>query len=283
VTEALVALSIDSAPSYAWLAGRCISSLRRTGTKLDVVVFASRGTALDVSDFRGIELIDIEQPQRESIYLEKWHRLAHLDAERVVFLDADTIGLQPLDLLLDKYHVEDVYARQEAGTHRPEDQDVKQLFPAQIDWGAFDRQRDPSDATIPVVNTGVMILNHHVCRKIPQLLGDLRAIYAEWASGARPYPSTNLHISEELALSAALGRPGSPTLGCLAPEDAPFYAELSGPDPVQGIVMHVWSGLYRRYLHEQRAWEDLAEYDLHRRRDRLRHLQSRRNRDHVAA
>jgi len=283
VTDALVALWIDSAPSYAWLARRCVVSLRRTGTKLDVLVFAPRGSAIDVGDVRKVKLIEIESPQHESIYLDKWRCLGHLDAERVIFLDADTIGLQPLELLLEKYQVEDLYARQEAGTYRPEDRDVDHAFPAQIDWEALDRQRGPYDATVPVVNTGVMVLTHSACRKIPQLLSDLQVHYADWASGARPYPSSNLHIREEVALSLALGRPGSPTLGCLSREDAPFYAELARTNPEQGIVMHVWSGLYRRYLHEQRAGADLADFDLERRRDRLRHIQSRRNRDRAAA
>jgi hypothetical protein len=283
MTDALVALSIDSTPSYAWLARRCVVSLRRTGTKLDVLVFAPRGSAVDLGDVQNVNLIEIESLHAESIYLDKWRCLAHLDAERVIFLDADTIGLQPLERLLEKYQVEDIYARQEAGTYRLEDQDVDQAFPAQIDWEAFDRQRDPRDATVPVVNTGVMILDHSVCRRIPQLVGDLQVTHADWASGARPYPSSNLHIREEVALSLALGRPGSPTLGCLSREDAPFYAELAGEHPGQGIVLHVWSGLYRRYLHEQRAWADLAEFDRERRRDRLQHIRARRNRDRAVA
>lgn len=283
VIDALVALSIDGASGYAWLARRCVVSLRRTGTKLDVLVFASRGAAIDVGDVRNIDLIEIEPHDHESVYLEKWRRLAQLDVERVIFLDADTIGLRPLELLLEKYQLEDIYARQEAGTDRPEDRGVDRAFPAQIDWTALDRQRDPCDVTVAVVNTGVMVLNHGVCRRIPSLLSDLQAMCAEWASGARPYPSTNPHIGEEVALSLALGRPGSPTLGRLSREDAPFYAELAGATSGQGIVMHVWSGLYRRYLHEQRAWADLAEFDLERRRDRLRRIQSRRNRDRAAA
>src|SRR5262245_29705326 len=239
VIDALVALSIDGASGYAWLARRCVVSLRRTGTKLDVLVFASRGAAIDVGDVRNIDLIEIEPHDHESVYLEKWRRLAQLDVERVIFLDADTIGLRPLELLLEKYQLEDIYARQEAGTDRPEDRGVDRAFPAQIDWTALDRQRDPCDVTVAVVNTGVMVLNHDVCGRIPLLLSDLEAMCAEWESGARPYPSTNPHIREEVALSLALGRPGSPTFGRLSREDAPFYAELAGANPGPGIVMHV--------------------------------------------
>ena len=283
MTDALVALSIDGAPSYAWLARRCVASLRRTGTELDVVVFAPRGSAVDVEGLPNVGVLELESDRDQSIYLEKWRCLAHLDAERVIFLDADTIGLQPLELLLEKYVAKDLYARQEAGTHRPEDQEVDEAFPAQIDWAAFDGQRHPRDATVPVVNTGVMVLNHSVCRRIPQVLDDLRVSYAGWASGARPYPSGNLHIREELALSLALGRPGMPTLGRLSREDAPFYAELAGAKPTQGLVIHVWSGLYRRYLHEQRAWTELAELELRRRRDRLRQIQSGHTREGAVA
>lgn len=273
MTRSLVALSIDGVPSYSWLARRSIESLRRAGTKLPVVVFASGGADLDVSDLPDVELISVDGNQHESVYVEKWYRLARLEAERVIFLDADTICLQPMELLLDKYQVEDIYARQEAGTQRPQGANIDSGFRAQVDWEVFDGQWKPSARRLAVVNTGVMVLNHWSCHRITQSLDDLCEIYNEWTSNTIPYPCTNDHIMEELAFSAALGRAVSPTLGLLSPEHAPFYAELALGASFRGIVLHVWSGLYRKYLLKVAGRKDLAEYDFQRRRDRLARIQ----------
>jgi hypothetical protein len=281
VTNALVALSIDGAPSYSWLARRCIELLRRTGTELDVVVFASRGAVLDLSGLRDVDLHEIDGDRHENVYLEKWFRLARIGAERVVFLDADTVCLQPLELLLDRYQAADLYARREAGTQRPEAQTGDQIFPAQVDWQAFDRQRGLLDGRPPVVSTGVMVFNHGACRRITRFLGALCTAYAAWSSGSRPYPCTNRHIMEELALSAALGRPGSPTLVCLSLVDVPFYAEVAAGVPTEAIVLHVWSGLYRSYL-QATAPNIVAEYDRLRRCDVLRRIQAASGRGRAA-
>jgi hypothetical protein len=278
VSGAVVALSVDDTPSYTWLARRCIRSLRRSGTELQVVVFASRGAALELNGLANVEVIDVEADRHENPFLERWYRLARLEVERIVFLDADTICLQPLELLLDAYRLEDIYGRQEAGTYRPPSP-IGDPFPAQVDWEAFDRLRDLSGGRRPpVVNAGTLVFNHGALRNTNGFLDAVCEIYDGWASGAVPYPCTNRRLMDELAFSCALSRPGSPTLGLLAAEDAPFYAELGAGVPSGGIVLHVWSGLYRSYLQEFGEAQDVAAYDYLRRRDRLHRIQAVRGR-----
>lgn len=268
----IVALSVDGAPSYSWLVRRCVASSRRTGTRLPVVVLASRDAALDTGDLAGVEVVRVEPGRGTTPFLEKWRRLSSLDAERVVYLDADTICLEPLERLLDRYRAADVYAREEAGTQRGA---VPGGFPAQVDWGELDRQRRAAVRRPPVLNTGVLVLNNGVCRRLEPVLERLREFHDGWATGAVAYPCTNEHIMEELALSSALGRSRAPTVGLLSPADAPYYAELAPGEPARGIVLHVWTGLYSAYLREHEDAAAATEYDRLRRRDELRRIRRR--------
>jgi hypothetical protein len=274
VSEPVVALLVDGAPSYSWLARRCLQSLRRAGTQLDVVVFASQDAALDVRDIPNVRVTTVAD-MHENVNIEKWHRLSSVEAERVVFLDADTVCLQPLELLLDRYRTEDLYARQEAGTQRPWDKVADARFPAQVDWQAFARSCNLAPPTLPVVNCGVMIFNHWATRRLTDCIDALCELYHRWDSGADAYPCSNRHIMDEVALAAALHRRGSPSLGLISPEHVPFYAELTSDFPAPAFVLHVWSGLYRAFLRDTGTSAELSEYDFLLRRDALRRIQRR--------
>ena len=89
------------------------------------------------------------ESSEDPVHIEKWQQLSRLRAERVLFLDADTICMRPLELLFERYRAEDIYAREEAGTCRSDQHRPDELFPAQIDWRAFDRQRGPVTCTFP--------------------------------------------------------------------------------------------------------------------------------------
>ena len=271
MTGTVIALSIDAAPSYAWLARRCIDSVRAVGTTLPIVVFVSGEAAVDERNFGDVDVARVEGDESESVYLQKWQRLAGLEAERVLYLDVDTVCLRPLELLCRKYVDGDIYARQEAGTQRDSDPAAERRFPEQVHWDAFDRERPGRG--VPVINTGVLLFNHAACSAIAGWLDGVYAIHHDWATGGTEYPCTNRHIMEELAVSSALASHDGPAVRLLDAADAPYYAEV-GADGGAGIVMHVWTGYYREYLVESGCGASLADYDLQLRRTVLRRVRA---------
>jgi hypothetical protein len=272
MTGALVALSIDATPSYALLARRCLESIRAAGTRLPIVVFASAGARLDVTGLGGVEVVTTGPPWHRSVHIDTWHRLSQLGADRVLSLDADTICSQPLEQLFDRYRDHSVYAREELGTQRDGQAHLvgSMTVVPQVDWPAFLAQKESLGvADVRIINTGVMLFNNGSCRLIASHLGLLQQVRDDWVSGRRPYPCTNRHIVEELAVSVMLGCEPRFDLALLRRDDAPFYCEaragLSGP----GVITHIWTGLYRSYLRERVSDAALKEYDVLHRRDLL--------------
>jgi hypothetical protein len=272
VTGTVIALSIDAAPSYAWLARRCIDSVRASGTTLPIVLFVSSEVAVDERNFGDVDVARVGSDESGSVYLQKWHRLAGLEAERVLYLDVDTVCLRPLELLCRKYVAGDIYARQEAGTQRNGDSAAERRFPEQVHWDALNRQRNPGQA-VPVINTGVMLFNHAACSAIVGWLYGVHEVHDAWAAGTTEYPCTNRHIMEELAISSALAAHDGPTVRLLDAADAPYYTEV-GAGGGGGIVMHVWTGYYREYLVESGCGASLADYDVQLRRSALRRMRA---------
>lgn len=269
MADRLVVLSINAVPSYALLARRCIDGIRAAGTRLPIVLFATRGAEIP-SGLPGVEVVTTEAGDLRGFDLERWTRLATVAAERVLCVDADTVCSRPLESLFDRYVERDFYAREDPGSQR--DGRTYRIGPLtvapQVDWAAFMAQKtELGVADLPVFNCGIMLFNHGACLRIGRYLHRLREAWNRWTSGDCPYPCDNRHIVGQLAASVMLGAVPDLRWGTLRREDAPFYCEEQEAPAAEPVITHVWTGLYRAYLRERGAAGALAEYEEHLRRD----------------
>lgn len=164
--------------------------------------------------------------------LQKWIGLAYLlhdeRAERVLYLDSDTVLSGDVDALFDRYREHDFYAREESFSrrsslgYRPDHVDEQALAAIAADEGA--RGIDPC-------NAGVILFNHGAWRELARRTSDLlrtvlrftlwladnaavrdpdvasaRADRAAISDNPLPYPSPNGWLKDQIALWLVLGR-----------------------------------------------------------------------------
>lgn len=233
---------------------RSISSLRVVDPHLPVHAFVfGRPPRAQVAGLRALDAVVHLRPKihRQWATFLKWDALEEVDADSVLFLDADTYVARSLTVLFDKYSKPDICARQEIGTEK--DEMVRcvgnYLIYPKVNWPLHERLAEAFGVRpLPFFNTGVMLLNNGVHRRIATRLHIIRSLARGFRLGKYPCPSNNKHIVEEVAASYALGHIPGLTYQFLAARDSPWYLEVAAGVYGPGVVMHTWTTFYPFFL-----------------------------------
>ena len=243
--------AIDDKPLYVFMAARSIASLRRHDPHVRVRLFVCG--VLDHVDAARFRESDVEvTPCSRSVqpYGLKWQALQHIDTERAVFVDADTIFHDRPTRLLERADRPDFAARLEGGMAAPHFDEA--LFAAHA--------RALGAVVLPVFNTGVMVFDHGIHEAIAGGLEELELLMRSFTEGRLRYPCANVHVVEEVAASLVLGAIEGITFEALSPTLLPFFA-----DPLRvpggGVVLHVFTARYRDHLLADGTADELRSFD----------------------
>lgn len=173
-----------------------IHSLLASGSDVDrITVLMVGGGGAQLKHLKGpVEVRDVE-PVDDDYFLINKTRLADLDANRLVFLDADTVVLAPLNSLWEGRSA-DVIARIATSYERSD-------FPESLWRRALSLVEAPPT---PYFNTGVLVLQNGVQR---ELRGAWRAACRTlWAryEPTTSYPALGRRFAEQMSFSAAVSR-----------------------------------------------------------------------------
>lgn len=251
--NAAVYYAIDTHPLYLFFAKESIKSLRRFNKKVKVYLFLYGSTkkATDLTFFRQYHVMVIK---RKMVYKAdprflKWDALRYLKEERLLFLDADTIFFNNVGRLFERFKKYDFYAREEIGTREKRDKIGKTSAPFQLNRRDFSRMvHRLKIPELPIFNTGVMLFNHSIHKRISQKL--FREYYRKFIKGKMPYPLRfRWAVLNEIVASLVLGGLPHFTYGTLSKVVTPWYMEVKkGVIRKPGIVMHTWTTWYPDYL-----------------------------------
>ena len=173
-----------------------IHSLLASGSDVDqitVLIVGGGGTRL--KRLTGpIEVRDVE-PLDDDYFLINKTRIAALDADRLVFLDADTVVLRPLETLWEGRSA-DVIARIATSYERPD-------FPEQLWHRALSLVEAPPT---PYFNTGVLVLQNGAQRKLRGVWQAACRTLRERYEPKRSYPGLGRRFAEQTSFSAAASR-----------------------------------------------------------------------------
>jgi hypothetical protein len=106
-----------------------------------------------------------------------------------------------------------------------------------------------------------MYLSEAARRAMADRLATLEELRVRFRGGKLPYPSSNMHISEEICATILLGCAAELRVATLRPEQAPYFMEWRARlMPTTGVVMHMFSAYYPFYLEDLCSRELAAEY-----------------------
>ena len=168
------------------------------------------------------------------------HGLALPDAQQVLFVDCDTWFFDDVRKLFQAYTSAHIYAREEVSTRRSH-------FGYDPSWIDEDRLSALAAAEklafLPPLNTGVILMNHCIWRRIAGMQ-ELFLDYAErLLDGRLDYPSSSRWVAEELATSLTLGKIAGLTLDLLSRQHVTQGSECTqhGLPGITPVVAHYWS------------------------------------------
>lgn len=250
----LIYYALDDHKNYLFFARKSLESLRRQNGRITVKVFVycrngrprrGRRAALQALSRLGAEVIIRRIAPVSKPTMLKFVPLMELEAERVLFADADTLFFEDPRTLFDRYARCDVYARREMGTCEgagiclvgttPVFQGLSHLRLRRI-------ARELRANELPVFNTGLIVFNHGSHRRLAASGKRLNNLAKRFLNGSLAYPCANPQILDEICLSLTLGGIKGLTCGRIRPEDVPFYIEWrAGLVKRRGVVMHTFS------------------------------------------
>ncbi len=172
--------------------------------------------------------------------------------------------------LFSKYRSRDFYAREEICTNLKSYAFVLgELKTNQIKRPQLARiAKKVKAAEVPVFNTGLMVFNRSSHVKALSALPLMELLRQKFRSGEWPYPSTNVHIADEVCMALAFGTLRNFNWGLLRREDAPWYVEWKGREvDSPGLVLHTWTHFYLGFCNDF-----LGERGLRQLRDRVQAL-----------
>ncbi len=155
------------------------------------------------------------------------HKIASMrdiptDRGQVLYLDCDTFCFDDVERLFDRYANGDFHAREEPYSRRsPNGYD-----PAYIDEDALaSLARRERCSFVPAYNTGVMMLNNAIWRRLGDRFGEFLDLVSRLSPGCKevgrrlPLPTSNPWIVEEVATWLVLGRMAGFDHGLFDPMD----------------------------------------------------------------
>jgi hypothetical protein len=230
-----------------------LGSLRRFNRTIPVFVFIFAKKSFSVPAWLKRYAVEVRHlaPLAANIYpyLVKWIPLSGIEADQVLFLDADTYFYDDVEKLFDHYSLKDIYGRRAIGTTYGSQKVGSRKITSQLlvhTWKEFHRRRQLTPRAI--LNAGVLIFNRRSHRKVTFEV--IRAAYAELHNGDLPYPSQNTYNRGEIAAAVAFSSLGL-SIGLLSPLRAPYFVEWHQCDVApSGIVLHIFSENYRDFLRE---------------------------------
>jgi hypothetical protein len=204
--------------------------------------------------------------------LHKWtclDRLTSAPADQILYVDSDVHFFGDVAALFDKYREHDLYAREEPFSNRS---DLGRK-PEHIDEAALgELARSLGLATVAPFNTGIVLLNHGIWRRLaahlkawlhhlwrfsvwlaehphPGEAADIlhlrehrsRLVTDEDQAQALPYPSRNGWVKDQFALWLTLGAMPEVRCGLLLPGDVKQGREFAGTWADRGLLVHYFS------------------------------------------
>jgi len=242
--------AINDSPKYVSFAIKSIESLRKHNslTKVYLFIFGSAKRLSRVFlEKNNVKIVKRKKAKKSQLTFLKWLALKDLSEERLLFVDADTIFFDDVNLLFERFGDSDFYARQELCTYDNSDMSQDYRHGSLININTFSSLvRMLHIRAVPIFNTGVMLFNHSISKKIN--LEMFESYRANFESGKFSYPCTNRHILEEIVTSLVLGNVKGLNYSIFGKEIIPFFVEWKlRAIKTSGIVMHIWTKAYPLY------------------------------------
>lgn len=249
--------AINDNPLYLYFTRRSIESLKKFNPEIPVYLyFYGDYSNINFILFENMKVNVIKKDGLDKKYTTslKWlclEDLKELKEERLLFADADTLFFDDLNKLLNKCQDGDFYARKEVGTE--EDNKITTIgnshFLNNFSYKAFNiLAKAFKFKPVPVFNTGLMLFNHNIFKKIPDYLDFYKQLHDNFLNKKLPYPSMTDHLIDEVLSSIILAKMEA-DCRVLDPDISPWFVDFKeGTVSGKGIVMHLWSGYYYEYL-----------------------------------
>ncbi|HLG20872.1 MAG TPA: glycosyltransferase [Bdellovibrionota bacterium] len=234
-----------------------MESVRKYNSTIPIVVFIY-GSSIPDGSLKSLgKLAHLEScanvPQDMLTFL-KWTSLQKLDADEVLFLDADTFASADVQRLFSLPIRADFLARKEVGTSFNHSLEYYANFlqRRQIDPEKFCAFASSMNIPVtPVFNTGVMLFQNKTHLKVAENLPFLFRMISRFEENREQYPCDNWHLRDEIAGSLLIGSIPGLTYAQLPKEKVPWYFEyLAGAVKDWGVVMHTLSHHYAVFLRE---------------------------------
>jgi hypothetical protein len=247
--------AVNDNPVYLSYVKKSIESLRKYNSTIKIFLFIF-GDILITGNFykkNNVEIIFKEKAEPNYFTSLKWLALPDLlkiEAESLLFADADTYFFADIMKLFDNCKQVDLYAREEIGTETNPKLSVGRIsFRAKLNHLGFAALARAFKAKkIPVFNTGVMVFNNSFFKRIPDQLPFYKSIMENFLNGRLAYPSDNKKLIDEITASLVFGTMENFNYGLLNREISPWFIEFNeGEVHNPGILMHIFAYHYEEF------------------------------------
>ncbi|MFN4151822.1 MAG: hypothetical protein ACK4IX_12855, partial [Candidatus Sericytochromatia bacterium] len=104
---------------------------------------------------------------------------------------------------------------------------------------------------LPIFNTGFMIFNNRLINKVAEKISFYRMILKSFLDENLVYPSSNIHLIDEIVSSITLGKIENISYGLLDKNYFPFYYEYKEGEVTSfGLFLHILSAYYDEFIKE---------------------------------
>ncbi len=239
---------VNNNADYLTFAKLSINSLRRFNRRIKIYLFIYGASEnIDLSFFYKNQVVLIKKKRallhvNSLKYFVRDESLSRLE-KNLLFLDADTIVFDDIDIIFEKCNKYDFYAREES------ESDIN-CRDSQLFSGKFKKITKQLGVKIyPVFNTGVMLFNNASYKKLSQKLSFYKNIYSNFKANKIPYPCENPYIIGEITFSIIFGKAPILSYGILDNKISPWYKEYqNGIVKDTGVVMHFWKYRYTKLM-----------------------------------
>lgn len=257
--DCAVYYAVNNSLKYLLWVHASIKSLRRHNRSIKVYLWLAgpaEPKSLSFVSRLNVRLISRPSVPFEERYFLKWLALKDLSEPRLLFVDADTIFFQDAMKMFRLHCESDFYARRESGTEPGKGPFLcgNRYINVQLDQKGFSSLFELAHSTaVPLFNTGVMVLNNAIHRKIVDRMDEFRQVRIEFDENRLPYPCSNRHITEEMVAAIVLGRIRGFSYQLIKPIVSPWYWEFKGGDVRSpGLIVHTGSEFFARALQDFR-------------------------------
>jgi hypothetical protein len=249
--------TINNDSKYLTFLKNSIVSLRNFNKeiKIYVIIFSNSGKLVpDFFDRYNIQVIYKNPVKPYQLTSLKWYGLTefeNIDLKRLIFLDADTIFYDDINLLFEKYNKADFYAREEIGTEDKCPYARGNItITSQLNNDVFNNLLNKMGLKRnPVFSTGIMVFNNSSFKKIPEHLKFYQDLFDAFLKRELPFPALKYHITEEITWAFTIGKIANFSFEFIEPEDTPVYYEfLINAVSKPGIIIHAATLLYDLFL-----------------------------------